>query len=173
MIWQAMIFMETDLYHVLAAALRCPDLHAMSRMYLRHRARRLRRRPGLAAEAGWTDRDRVIVRRYALVVLLGGAAMIGLAAVTAIPALSGFAMRIYQGLAAGSFRGPRFWDSLVVSAAFVAQFGVLGGLLARSRRQRRASEARAASAAAQPATVPASTAPSATPRAENTAPDGA
>ena len=164
MIWQFMIFMETDLCHVLAAALRCPDLHAMSRSYLRQQARRLRGRawpgragaagPGAGDDDGWTDRDRRVVRRFAPFVLTGSVVIIAAAAATTFPAATGIAERVYHGVASGQASGEQFWDSLAVGCTTVANFAVIGILLARSRRQRRATVA-----APAPVTAPASPAP--------------
>lgn len=65
MLWQCMVFMETDLCHVLACVLRCPDLHAMTRSYLRSR---LRGRQAGTERAAWSAREARIVRRFAPVV---------------------------------------------------------------------------------------------------------
>lgn len=140
MLWQAMIFMETDLYHVLASALRCPDLHGMTRTYLRNRWARLRRRPGqMSAEASWSNRDLRIVRGYAPFVLAGSLALTAVAAVSAVPVIAGLAMRVYHGIADGSVGSPRFWDSAVAGTVVVSQFAVVGLLEIRNRmRARRA-----------------------------------
>jgi hypothetical protein len=164
MIWQFMLFMETDLCHVLAAALRCPDLHAMSRSYLGQQARRLRdrawpaRAPAAGAQDGdddgWTDRDRRVVRRFAPFVLAGSVVIIGAAAATTIPAVTGIAERIYHGVATGQASGEQFWDSLAVGSVITANFIVIGIMLARSRRQRRAALAAAALVAAAASAAP-------------------
>jgi hypothetical protein len=139
MLWQAMIFMETDLCHVLASALRCPDLHGMTRTYLRHRWARLRQRPGeMAEQAGWTGRDLRIVRRYAPFVVVGSAVMIGFGAVTTVPVMAGFATRVYQGVADGTVGSARFWDSALTGIAIVAQFAIIGVLALVDRARSRA-----------------------------------
>jgi hypothetical protein len=139
MIWQALIFMETDLYHVLASALRCPDLHSMTRTYLRNRWARLRRQPRQASDTtGWSARDLRIVRGYAPFVVAGSGVMIAVASVAILPVLAGLAVRVYRGLAEGSMGSPWFWDSAVSGAAVVSQFAIVGALALRDRARRRA-----------------------------------
>lgn len=137
MLWQFMIFMETDLCHVLASVLRCPDLHAMTRAYLRNRWWRSRRRADLVTdESGWTARDVRIVRRYAPLVALGSMSVIGIAVFGVIPLCAGLAIRFYRGVASGGLTSPRFWDSTLVAALFLTQFAVIGALAIRDRRRR-------------------------------------
>ena len=138
MLWQAMIFMETDLYHVLASILKCPDLHRMTRTYLRNQFGRFRGRPVPAAEVrGWSARDLRVVSRYAPFVVVGSVAVIGVAAVGSIPVLAGFVLRIYRGVFAGHLAGPSFWDSLLTAVAILLQFAVVAALAVRDRRRRR------------------------------------
>jgi hypothetical protein len=100
MLWQFMIVMETDPCHVLAAVLRCPDLHAMTRAYLRNRWWCLRRRASrVTGESGWTERDLTIVRRYAPLVALGSGAVLGLAAFGVVPLCARLAARFTPGSA--------------------------------------------------------------------------
>jgi hypothetical protein len=139
MLWQAMIFMETDLYHVLASLLRCPDLHQMTRHYLSGQVRRLRGGSATAAgEADWSARDRRIVRRYAPFVLAGSTAMIGLAAVTVYPLMAGLTARAYDGIVTGHLTSLWFWDALAAAAAVLSQFVAVALIAIRDRRTRRA-----------------------------------
>lgn len=139
MLWQAMIFMETDLYHVLASALRCPDLHRMTRTYLRNRWTGWSKRLGQEAEeSGWSARDLRIVRAYAPFVVAGSTLMIAAGAVTVVPGLAGLAVRVYRGVAEGSMGSPWFWDAAVSGIAVMSQFAVVGVLALRDRVRRRA-----------------------------------
>jgi hypothetical protein len=137
MLWQGLIFMETDLYHVLTTALKCPDLHRMSRVYLRNRLRRFRGRGGAEDEAAWTARERKIVRCYAPFVVVCGAAMIGAMAAYSLPVLAELAGRIYRNAAAGGLARPQFWDSVAVSALILSQFALAGAIGIRDRRRRK------------------------------------
>jgi hypothetical protein len=142
MLWQAMIFMETDLYYVLASALRCSDLHRMTRAYLRSRVARWFGRPQPAViEAGWTASDLRIVRWYAPFVIAGSATLIGLAAVSVLPVLAGFIVRTYRGVLTGSYTSLWFWDSLVAGLAILSQFVVVAAIALRDRRRRLAAPA--------------------------------
>jgi hypothetical protein len=135
MVWQAMVFMETDLCHVLASVLQCPGLHEMTRAHLRARYARLRGRPEAAGYTdGWSDRDRRIVARYAPFVAGGSALLIAVAAAGTVPALAGLGTRVYQGLSSGSTLSESFWDSAVAGALIVAQFALLAAIKIRDRR---------------------------------------
>lgn len=136
MLWQAMIFMETDLYHVFASALRCPDLHRMTRIYLQDRLARLRGQPDAAGELGWNARDLRIVRRYAPFVVSGSTAMIGLAAAGTLPVLAGLAVRVYHGIVTGHLASAWFWDALLTAMAVLSQFAVVAVIAIRDRKRR-------------------------------------
>jgi hypothetical protein len=137
MLWQVMFFMETDLTHVLATALRCPDLHKMTRDYLRNRYLRLRGRPGQASdESGWSARDTRIARWYAPFVLIGGVTLTGFAATAAIPVLAGMLIRMYEGARSGRLGSPWFWDSTVAGLMLTAQFAVVATIMIRDRQAR-------------------------------------
>jgi hypothetical protein len=137
MLWQAMIFMETDLCHVLASALACPDLHSMTRSYLRSRWAARGRRPDLVADtSGWTNRDLRIVRGYAPFVIVGSIAIIGLGAITTVPVVLKLAARIYHGIAGGALSNPWFWDSVIAGVAIVSPFAVVAMLALRDRTRR-------------------------------------
>jgi hypothetical protein len=107
----------------------------MTREYLRGRLARLRGRPA-AAPAGWTERDHRIVRRFAVAMVAGGTVLTAAAAIDAVPALAGFAIRLYQGMVTGSLSSPAFWNSLVIAAGLMAQVSLLLVLRVRDRRGR-------------------------------------
>jgi hypothetical protein len=135
MLWQAMFFMETDLCHVLASALRCPDLHKLTRDYLRNRYLRRRGRAGAAAdESGWSARDAKIARRYAPFVLGGSVVLIASSVVTSVPVFAGLAVRLYRGVGSGALGSARFWDSAVSGALIAAQLLVVLALKLAERR---------------------------------------
>lgn len=137
MLWQALILMETDLYHVFASAVRCPDLHQMTRTYLWSHLARLRGRPARDFTGdGWASRDLKAVRWYAPFVVVGSLAVLGLVAAGSIPVLAGFATHVYHGVVTRDFASSRFWDSLVTGAAFTAQFALLAVVAIRDRRRR-------------------------------------
>ncbi|WP_035795681.1 hypothetical protein [Kitasatospora mediocidica] len=139
MLWQVMVFMETDLYHVVTVLLRCPDLHALTRAYLRNTLwRRLGRPERATDESGWTAHDRAMARRYAPFVVLGATLMIAVVLKGIAPVIAGFAVRLAHGISAGALDDPHFWDSAVAATAILSQFGLLTALAVRDRRRRRA-----------------------------------
>jgi hypothetical protein len=71
LIWQFLFYLETDLYYVIATALRCTDLQAAARFVVASRVRRLRRRPVPPPDPGWSDRDRAAARWYAPLLFAG------------------------------------------------------------------------------------------------------
>jgi len=137
MIWQAMIYMETDLYYVLSSALRCPDLHQMSQEYLRSRTARLFRRPRAELDdTGWSERDHLIVRRYAPCVVVGSFVIICVGMAGSIPVLAGFVYRTYHTIATGTLGSPWFWDSTIFALAMLAQFSFVAVIAVRDHRRR-------------------------------------
>jgi hypothetical protein len=62
--------------------------------------------------------------------------VIVLAAFAMIPLCARFGIRVYQGIVSGSFTNLYFWDSTLVTALFLLQFAVIGGLAIRDRRRR-------------------------------------
>ena len=147
MIWQFMVFMETDLYYVVATALYCPDLHRMTRAFIKTRVRRVLRRSvsGLDEEATWSARDRAIVRWYAPFVFLGGLVAVASMSVGTIPIFYGLFQRIYRAVIEGSPVNAGFWDATVVGLGTMAEVTVILIMLIRGSRRR---------PAAQPSTTP-------------------
>ena len=137
MLWQAMVFMETDLYYVVATALYCPDLHRMTRGFIRTRVRRALRRPGtgLEEEAAWSARERRIVRWYAPVVFLGGLVAVASMSVGTIPIFYGLFQRIYRAVVEGSPVNAGFWDATVVGLGTVAEVTMVLIMLIRGSRR--------------------------------------
>ncbi|GAA1973456.1 hypothetical protein [Kitasatospora viridis] len=137
MAWQFLAYMETDLYYVVATVLRCPDLHRLAREQLRSRFWRAVGRPQRAPDSsGVTDRDLRLARRYAPVVVLGGALTLGLVLLGVVPVLLGFAARLAHALGTGRTDDPHLWDSAFAASAILAQLALLVGVTVRDRRRR-------------------------------------
>ncbi|MBR7838939.1 hypothetical protein KDL01_37070 [Actinospica durhamensis] len=137
MIWQFMVFMETDLYYVVATALYCPDLHRMTRGFIKARLRRALRRPGpgLEDEASWSARERAIVRWYAPFVFLGGLVAVASMSIGTIPIFYGLFQRIYRAVVEGSPVNAAFWDATVVGLGTVAEVSMVLFMLIRGSRR--------------------------------------
>ncbi len=67
--------------------------------------------------------------------LIGSVVLVVLGLAGALPAVAGLFIRMYQGIATGSVGSLRFWDSLAVGTAVLAQFAFLAVLQVRARRR--------------------------------------
>jgi hypothetical protein len=133
--WQFQLHLQTDLYHVLATALNCQDLHAASTAVLGNRIRRATGRTNrLVDEEQWTERDLRVGAWYGWFVAAGYLVTLGLGVLVTVPVVVGYARRGAAGLAAGPLTAP-FWDSLVSLSLIVVNM-VLPALLARRKRRR-------------------------------------
>jgi hypothetical protein len=139
MIWQALIFMETDLYHVLCSAVRCPDLHQMTVAYLRNQFARLRGKtpPAADEQAGWTARELRVVRGYTPVVLAGSVVLIAMGALAVIPVIADLVVRVYQGVETGGLLTGKFWDSLLGGLLVLSPFATAAAIAVRDRARSR------------------------------------
>ena len=136
-VWQFYFFLQTDLYHVAATALRCNDLQLAARRTLRNRLWRALRRPDrVLDESTWHARDRAVARWYSWLLLVGYAASITtliLAVIpTAVRVLASVSRHLVDGAGPGSTA-----DSLVFFGLGAAQLAVLVGVAVRERRNRR------------------------------------
>ncbi|GGX60504.1 hypothetical protein GCM10010358_13830 [Streptomyces minutiscleroticus] len=137
--WQFYLFLRTDLYYLLAAALGCHDLHGATDARLRNAARRLLRRPPALDESAWSDRDRRMARWYVPFYGTGALVLTATVAAALAPIAVEFAHRVRAGVADGVW-GARFWDSAASAASAFVPLGVVLALGVRDRlRARRAS----------------------------------
>ncbi|MBC3839695.1 hypothetical protein GXW82_04040 [Streptacidiphilus sp. 4-A2] len=113
MSWQFLVFMETDLYYVLVHLLRMPDLHGLSRTYLRNRWWLVRRPARVVDQSGLGAREQTIVRRYAPVVLVCGIAMTAMMLTFAVPAVGALFHTFSTGISSWSVTDPHWWDSFL------------------------------------------------------------
>jgi hypothetical protein len=150
LIWQALVFMRTDLYYVLTTAVGCTNLAEASSAYLRDRSGRLRSllgviRPGSAAanaaaatgagDEEWSPRDREVAPWFALLSIIGGTGILVALGFTLIPVLITFADRLVSGFAHGTLGNASFWDATAAAALLVAQVIVLPLLAGRRSRR--------------------------------------
>ncbi|HEX7304110.1 hypothetical protein [Lentzea sp.] len=136
LVWQFMFYLETDLYHVIATALRCADLQNATRFLIRSRVRRLLRRPARAPDGEWTDRDLVVARWYAPLLVLGYGFSLGSLAWAGIPTVWRFWSTVFERLAAPDTPASEVVDTLVFLGMAVAQAGLLIHVTVRDRRAR-------------------------------------
>ncbi|HEX3649714.1 MAG TPA: hypothetical protein VHV49_14920 [Pseudonocardiaceae bacterium] len=131
--WQFMFYLRTDLYFVLATALRCHDLHDAGVAIFRNRLRRLAGRTDrLVDETQWTERDRRIGAWYGWFICAGILVAIGLTVFLSVPVLIRFVQQVVAGL--GSADGATFWDAAISLVLLAVQLGLPAVLARRKRR---------------------------------------
>jgi hypothetical protein len=136
LIWQFMLYLETDLYHVLSQALRCADLQNATRFYVRTRFLRLLRRTPAPPDADWSDRDRAIARWYAPLLVAGYGFSLGSLVWAGIPTIVRF-----LSLTIDRLSGPRtstvgVFDAVTFITLSSLQWGLLAYVAVRDRRAR-------------------------------------
>jgi len=132
--WQFQFYLRTDLYYVLATALRCHDLHEASTTSLRNRIWRLLGRPErMVGERQWSERDRRMARWYGPLVVFGIAVMLALTVLATVPVVWYYAGTIARHLGTGRF-DLEFADA-VFSLAFNAGWLFLAVYLAKRKRR--------------------------------------
>ncbi len=133
--YQFVLFLQTDIYYVIATALSCNDLHAVSRAFLGNRLWPLvGRHDRVVDEAEWTERDREVARWYAPLLVLGSAVLVSIWVLALIPIAVQMVQLLVQGLGTGAHDG-RFWDRVAFLFLNVAQLLVLFVLARRGRRE--------------------------------------
>jgi hypothetical protein len=138
--WQFYFYLQTDLYLLIVTALGCVDLHKTARRTLANRVNRLLGRTDrLLDETAWHPRDRKVARWYSYLLLLGYVFSFATLLLVGIPTTVRLLVVVFSRLVDGHFAG---WAGLLDSLAFllinVAQFAVVGVVLARERRRKRA-----------------------------------
>ena len=132
--WQFLLYLQTDLYYVLATTLNCQDLHAASTAIFANRIRRFFGRTArLVDETQWTERDRRVGAWYGWFLMVGYAAAFGLVLLVFVPIVVIYLERGSSGLLSNP-SGGRFWNS-VASLVIVAFNVVLPVFLARRKRR--------------------------------------
>ena len=141
LVWQFMFYLETDLYHVIATALRCADLQNATRFFIRAQVRRLVRRPAQVPDAEWTDRDLVVARWYAPVLVLGYGFSLGSLAWAGIPTVWRFWSTVFERVTAPDTPISEVVDTMIFLSMAVAQLGLLIYVTVRDRRARKRTRA--------------------------------
>jgi hypothetical protein len=137
LIWQFLFYLQTDLYYVLANALRCSDLQNATRFLIRSKLRRLLGRRALPEAGEWSDRDQVMARRYAPLFLAGYAFSLGSLAWAGIPTIARFASMIFDRLTQPATSTEGILDALTFIGMTCLQIGILIYVTLRDRRAAR------------------------------------
>jgi hypothetical protein len=131
--YQFLLFLQTDVYYIVATALGCYDLHAATRTLVVNRIWRILRRPGrVHALGGWTERDLRVARWYAPFFAVGVGVILAVGVLALLPVMTGVARMTATGLAAG-VSSARFWDAALFVAITVAQIAFFAYLTLRNR----------------------------------------
>lgn len=142
LIWQFMFYLETDLYHVIATALRCVDLQNATRFCIRNRIRRMLGRGVRRPDDEWSERDRKVARWYAPVLILGYGFSLCSLGWAGIPTAIRFWRTVFERLSAPGTAVGDVVDALVFLALVATQLGLLAYVTVRDRRARRAASSR-------------------------------
>ena len=137
MTWQGLLFLRTDLYYLIAAALGCHDLDGAARIKGRNLWRTIRGLPRLD-ESDWSDRDRAIARWYAPAAGVG-AVLLTISTAFVLQQLLQAAWQLCAAGFAAGHRDPHFWDVTISLAICFGQLLLLLILRIRAHRQARAS----------------------------------
>jgi hypothetical protein len=137
-IWQFYLFLQTDIYYLVATLLGCIDLQGTSRQWLANRAHRvLGRHDRLVDESVWHPRDRRAARWYGPLMIVGYAAAAAMALLVALP----LAWRLFGGAARALISDDsapaHLWDAVVLFALSCAHVTLAGYLAWRDRRSDR------------------------------------
>jgi hypothetical protein len=136
LIWQLMFYLETDLYYVVATAMRCADLQSATRFFIRTQFRRLLRRSPPQTDADWTDRDRAMARWYAPLLVAGYAFSLGSLVWAGVPTTVHFWSMAVHRLAGSSTPTDDIVDALIFLSLTAVQIGLLVYVTLRDRRGR-------------------------------------
>jgi hypothetical protein len=134
-IWQFYLFLQTDIYYLVATLLGCIDLHGTSRQWLANRANRvIGRHDRLLEESAWHPRDRRAARWYGPLMIVGYAAAAAMALLVALP----LAWRLFGGAARALISDDsapaHLWDAVVLFSLSCAHVTLAGCLAWRDRR---------------------------------------
>jgi hypothetical protein len=136
LLFELAFFMRTDIYYVIANALRLGNLMADTRHWLANQVARRRRRPAPYDLSAVPARELRIVRWYAIVLVLGVGVTLGQFVVLGLPLLARFVYGAASQLSAGPATG-RFWDGAGLLLITVTHFGLLLIVIGRGRRRAR------------------------------------
>ncbi|HET9899388.1 MAG TPA: hypothetical protein VFQ44_31055 [Streptosporangiaceae bacterium] len=136
LIWQFMLYLETDLYYVVATALRCSDLQNATRFQIKTQFRRLLGRGAPRQATEWSDHDRAMARWYAPLLIAGYGFSLGTLAWAGIPATARFVSLIVSGLDGQRAGMGAFLDATTFLGLTALQAGLTIYVIVRDRRAR-------------------------------------
>jgi len=138
-LWQFNLYLRTDIYYVCANLLKCIDLHATTRRYLRNQwFRLLRRQDRMEDVSQWPLRDRQVARWYAPLMVTGYLAATVFGVLALLPLVSQVGAALLTRLfTPGAFHPDLFWDAFFTLLLNGLQIVVVLWLFVRERQARR------------------------------------
>jgi hypothetical protein len=136
-VWQFNLFMRTDVYYIIANALRCRDLAHDARRYLLHRARKLFGKAALADAPVLSKREARVVPVYTAILVLGTTAAVLTAAAYVFGVLSFVFVKGHTGISMPRGVAPGPQARAAVAGMLAITVALLGVSLVRGRRRER------------------------------------
>jgi hypothetical protein len=135
-IWQFMLYLETDLYFVISHLLRCPDLQRAAKFYVKTRVRRLVHRAPPHGDVDWAERDQAIARWYAPVLIIGYGVSLASLVWAGIPSTVHFVSLIVDRLTQSQDHTEGIGDALSFIVLSSLEWGLVLYVTVRDRRAR-------------------------------------
>lgn len=135
LVWQAFLYLRTDVYVLLCTFLHCQDLHGTANGLLRNAVRRMLGRP-LLDESRWHPTDRRAARWYVWLMVGGYLLTLVLFAEVALPVGYRFVAGVFDRFTEHAQFG-QLLDSTLLLALTVGQLLAAGVIAARDRRRAR------------------------------------
>ncbi|MGP4027115.1 hypothetical protein [Actinomadura sp. 3N407] len=137
LLWQFFLYLQTDVYFLVATVLGCENLHQAAKSLVRDRVRRLlgrsdRREP----ERSWSETDLRVARWYSWLLVAGYPFSILTLALTALPLCYRVAEGVLERVAGGGVTsGGHLLDSALFLTLIIAQLAVAATVAWRDRRR--------------------------------------
>lgn len=137
LIWQLMFYLETDLYYMVATALRCADLQNATRFFIKSQTRKLLHRPSPERPGDWSDRDQSMARWYSILLIAGYGFSLGSLAWAGIPTAVRFWTLVVERLLTTHSSTASVVDASIFVVLASVQAGLTIFVVVRDRRARR------------------------------------
>jgi hypothetical protein len=140
--WQFYFYLQTDIYHLISAALGCSDLQRAARHLVRRTVQRsVGRHASKTTDADFDPRDLQIARWYSPVLVVGYLfSALTFAAITG-PLAWQFAARVSDSLRGARSGGAAHrWDAAIVLALTTIQLAIAVAIAIRERRAKKSTK---------------------------------
>lgn len=136
LVFQCAIFLRSDLYALLACALRCENLYRVSWLTLKRRLLPLRSAETEELRVA-SERDRSVARWFSLLYLVGALAVFAFLLGFVLPSAGGVLYWVIKNIGSMSMGEAAFWESLALGLVTVVSNLAPIPLAIRERRMRR------------------------------------